>query len=176
MAGAESRGSAPRSAVIPTTHLTKGGWCSGSESVEPRSDLTPASVSADPLSVAVVWAPGYFAKSCKAALVRGGSRVAVALASDVDSAPFEPKADGVICPAGDDASATLYFAFTRGRSMERVDVALTGCPRIYAPSAGARSPTTQFRTDLRTLAPPEWTPYSLEKPNRTLTKKYFKLP
>jgi hypothetical protein len=157
-ANPELRGTAAQSGIVPVTHL-KGGVCSVAGTSQPIYGPTRPSVSPHPLGVEVVWTPGLNDKSCQPILVRGGSRIASSLAFDVDFAPFKPKAAQVVCPDDDNTSARLYFTYGRRRPAERINADLDGCGWISAEGSGARGSTSQFRTDLLTLAPAAWAPY-----------------
>jgi len=157
-ANANPRGVAAPSGIVPITHL-KEGVCSVAGTSQPSYGPTRPSVAPHPLGVEVVWTPGLNDKSCQPVLVRGGSRIATALAFDVDFAPFKPTAAQVVCPDDDNTSARLYFTYGRRRPVERINADLDGCEWISVEGSGACSSTSQFRTDLLTLAPAAWAPY-----------------
>ena len=155
---ATQKGATTPLGIVPVTRLN-GGVCSVAGTGQPSYGPTPPSVAPHPLGIEVVWTPGLNDKSCQAALVRGSSRVASALAFDVDVAPFKPQAAAVVCPDDDNASARLYFTYGRRRPAERIDAELDGCGWISSEGSGARGATSQFRTDLLPLAPAAWARY-----------------
>jgi hypothetical protein len=104
-------------------------------------------------------------KRCRPVLVRGGSRIASALAFDVDVSPFKPQAAQVVCPNDDNASVRLYFSYGHRRPVERINADLDGCGWISAEGSGARGSTSQFSADLLTLAPAAWATYLHEPVN-----------
>lgn len=157
-ANAKPTGVAAPSRIVPVTRL-KDGVCSVAGTSLPSYGPTRPSVAPHPHGVEVIWTPGLNDKSCQPVLVRGGSRIASALAFDVDFAPFKPTAAQVVCPDDDNTSARLYFTYGHHRPVERINADLDGCGWISAGGSGARGSTSQFRTDLLTLAPAAWAPY-----------------
>jgi hypothetical protein len=155
---ATQKGATASSGIVPGTRVN-GGVCSVAGTGQPSYGPTRPSVAPHPLGVEVVWTPGLNDKSCQAASVREGSRIASALAFDVDVAPFKPQAAQVVCPDDDNASVRLYFTYGRRRPVERINADLDGCGWISSEGSGARGSTSQFRTDLLTLAPAAWAPY-----------------
>jgi hypothetical protein len=109
-----------------------------------------------PSGVSIVWLPGLNNRSDKAVVTYGSSRIASALADDVNTAPLV--ADGVVatmCPNDDGTSARLYFKYHH-RATRLVYADLSGCSSITASSNVSLSSTAKFRRDLSTLAPRAW--------------------
>jgi hypothetical protein len=110
--------------------------------------------------VTIVWIPGLNSKACKAVLTRGNAHIASVLASGLDQAMMVQRGvqSGPIisCPNNDGTTARLYFTYAH-RPTQRIDFDLSGCSWITGP--GRRLFTTQFRTDMKLLAPKEWRRY-----------------
>jgi hypothetical protein len=153
---AQAGGASPK--LMPAT-ARHGGTCVVAGSAASTTGTTPPpSVSPHPSAVDVIWLPGLNDTDCKAVLVKGTARIASDLARDIDSARFVPGGRTFFCPFDDGTAARLYFMYGH-RSPLRIDAELNGCAWITAPGEGDRSPTSQFRQDLATLAPPRWRSY-----------------
>jgi hypothetical protein len=128
-------------------------------SLPPRSGVV--TISPNPTSVTALWLPGLDPSDCRAVITRGGSALAVELATALDDEPAV--GTGIYaCPLDDGSSVALYFGYDEGRSSQFVTVALSGCRFVSDPGRKPRwwlkpGPTPlSFGKILATLAPNPW--------------------
>lgn len=145
--------------TAPPKSWIANGSCLVNERTAPSYGSTAPMVASHPTSVTVVWTPGLNDKACKAAITKGQGPAASDLAQDIDSARFVPDGIGYSCPFDDYTSAQLYFQYGRYATIERIGVQLGGRSWISSPGSGTRESSSQFRSDLTTLAPSAWRPY-----------------
>jgi hypothetical protein len=149
----------PAAPTAPPKSQIANGSCLVNGRTAPSYGSAAPMVTPHPTSVTVVWTPGLDDRACKAAITKGQGPAASDLAQDIDSARFVPDGIGYSCPFDDYTSAQLYFQYGGRATVERIGVQLGGCSWISSPGSGTRESSSQFRSDLTTLAPSAWRPY-----------------
>ena len=146
----------------PVTHVASDGACLSNQG--PTSNVKAdghVTVDSSPTGVSVVWLPGLNARPCLAALTHGAAEMAVALANDIQHAPYL-SSRATSCPNDDGSGVRLYFSYAGGHATEQADVNLAGCRAITAPGRSSRSATQRLLNELALVAPSEWRQYFVQ--------------
>jgi hypothetical protein len=111
-------------------------------------------VDANPTGLVSTWLPGVNSRACTAITISSGRAVATAIANEIRAAPLSSPA-ARNCPAVDGAAVQLVFSYS-SPAPELAVAELTGCAAVRAPGRSPRDVTEALRSQLNTIAPPEW--------------------